>query len=1072
MNKKNTLSILLAVVIAFTALAVFSNTVSADQTDPQEPGNVETTEPAETTQPEDTTEPPETTSPAPEYDFSSLPDAEFSVAQSPRKITSGGYTLIPCTIDLVFGKVADDKIAGDLELNFDRKGEILDRNGNHVSFFDITNEEHNLSGSSALTYKFSYENDGSNALFAFAVSVNPALFYTLAPGKYTANVHYSSTWKNVINTETLANEPAVAGPEHVIPLYIYVNRNDPPTEPSSYSLSPKEFTFDHGGYVDINCSFDSLVQGKLTDDNGIDRYGMAIGFKLKTGTLKDNNNHSVDFVLGDSGHTFNGKNLISLSRYAFVDDKVVFTIYIKPADLCALPAGTYTGELEYDSEWLTTDNTTVKGESGSIALKLVIPETYIVDSGKCGASDEDPVTWTLYSDGHLDITGIGEMKSYTETTRPSPWRKYRDQITSVTVGNGVNRIGDYAFYQHYELTSVSLPDTVMVIGTSAFFECNNLSSFINSQGLKAISGWAFFRCGKLTKITLPTGLSYIGERAFEDSGLSTLSIPSSVTTIARGAFAYTQIKSVTIPSNITTIGVEMFMGCKNLTSVTIQGNVTDIELSAFEGCAFSSIRLPSTVEFIDRRAFANNPNLASIRIPDGIKTIEDSTFYQCKSLESIIIPESVKSIDGQAFNSCAFTSLTIPGNVETISSYAFEKCDKLTTLVLEEGVREIGHCAFENCRNISTVIIPESIGVIYEGAFYGCTNVTDIYCYAAPNFSWFANSNYKDFKIATVANPEMTRCHVKAEFLNVFIQNYGDRVNVEFISDKIDVGGGIHLYGYNLSLAGDIGVNFWLEMDMRYHDPDNYMQFTVNNRTQKVKISEAERQSSARYLVFRCGVTAKEMTDTITAQFYLADGTAVGSAYTYTIREYANYILTHDNYTQKAKDVVKAMLNYGACSQKYFNYRMNSLANSVLPGNERLTQISSPDAIGIKTPGEGCITPAKVSLVLNSTVTLKLYFNRQDAGHKIFERNGVPLATSTSGNYTVVVIDNISAADIHSAVVIDVIENNARLGSVMYSPAKYIKIVLGMPTDNVITDDLKLAVSSLYNFNQALQKYI
>ena len=84
----------------------------------------------------------------------------------------------------------------------------------------------------------------------------------------------------------------------------------------------------------------------------------------------------------------------------------------------------------------------------------------------------------------------------------------------------------------------------------------------------------------------------------------------------------------------------------------------------------------------------------------------------------------------------------------------------------------------------------------------------------------------------------------------------------------------------------------------------------------------------------------------------------------------------------------------------------------------------------------------------------------------------MPLATSASGNYTVVVIDNISAADIHSAFVIDVIENNARSGSVMYSPAKYIKIVLGLPTDNVITDDLKLAVSSLYNFNQALQRYI
>ena len=74
-----------------------------------------------------------------------------------------------------------------------------------------------------------------------------------------------------------------------------------------------------------------------------------------------------------------------------------------------------------------------------------------------------------------------------------------------------------------------------------------------------------------------------------------------------------------------------------------------------------------------------------------------------------------------------------------------------------------------------------------------------------------------------------------------------------------------------LSLAGDIGVNFWMELDGRYDYPENYMLFTVNNRTQKVLVSEAERApGSPRYRIFRCGVTAKEMTDKVTAQFYLA----------------------------------------------------------------------------------------------------------------------------------------------------------------------------------------------------------
>ena len=50
MNKKKTLSILLAFVIAFTALISFSRTISADENDPQDTGTdqVEPTEPAPT----------------------------------------------------------------------------------------------------------------------------------------------------------------------------------------------------------------------------------------------------------------------------------------------------------------------------------------------------------------------------------------------------------------------------------------------------------------------------------------------------------------------------------------------------------------------------------------------------------------------------------------------------------------------------------------------------------------------------------------------------------------------------------------------------------------------------------------------------------------------------------------------------------------------------------------------------------------------------------------------------------------------------------------------------------------
>ena len=264
-----------------------------------------------------------------------------------------------------------------------------------------------------------------------------------------------------------------------------------------------------------------------------------------------------------------------------------------------------------------------------------------------------------------------------------------------------------------------------------------------------------------------------------------------------------------------------------------------------------------------------------------------------------------------------------------------------------------------------------------------------------------------------------------------------------------------------------------MELDGRYDYPENYMLFTVNNRTQKVLVSEAERaQGSPRYRIFSCGVAAKEMTDKVTAQFYLYDGTPVGSEYTYTVREYANYILTHDSYSQKAKTVVKAMLNYGACSQTYFNYRTSSLANSVLPESERCPSIASPNSIGYKTDGYGILIPERVSLSLDSTITLKLYFNSKDVDGFEFRRNGRTLTTSRSGEYTVVHVDRIPALDIHSAVVVDVYRNNIKIGEFGYSPAKYCKIVLGMNNNGTITDELKLLVSTLYYFNSALQNYV
>ena len=752
-------------------------------------------------------------------------------------------------------------------------------------------------------------------------------------------------------------------------------------------------------------------------------------------------------------------------------------------------------------------------------------EAYVIDSGSCG----DGVTYQIDGDGAMIIsktgTGTGAMTNFTNEY-DVPWYSHREDITALIINDGVTSIGDWSFYYCKKLTSVSLADSITSIGKRAFGETESLKSIELPANLETIGDLAFcvsmiesvtipdsvitigmgafLSAYKMTSITMGDHVQTIGEQAFSSSAIVSITVPASVTSIGKEAFyGCSSLTSVTLSEGLTSIGEEAFLYCTNLQSVNIPEGVTTIKEDAFYGCyALESITIPGSVQNMGTGVFRDCTSLTSVTISDGVTSIPEGTFYNCGDLknvtlpdtltsigkdafhvdnyqgtgkiESIVIPDSVTDINAGAFYGQGLRSITIPGSVSVIKEDAFRFCDSLESVIILEGVTEIEGYAFAYCNNIKTVSVPSTVTTIGSSQVFGPgANLTDIYSYSEAT-PWIS------FSYGVGYNAD-TKLHVPADK----VESYRQLLNPDSTlisgtnlagdaegSGQINTGAGVHLYGYTLSLAGDIGVNFWMKLSDECSADNNYMLFTVNGRTQKVKVSEATAASNSEYLVFTCGVAAKEMTDTISAQFYRADGTAVGSAYSYTVREYANYILTHDDYSQKAKVVVKTMLNYGACSQKYFNYHTDSLANSVLPEGERYPSIASPNGIICDGEGSGDITPQRVSLSLNSTVTLKLYFNNADAEGKVFKLDGKVLKTVKSGGYTVVFIDNISALNLTSLITFDICENENVVGHVSYCPAKYCKIVLGMTNGGAVTDELKLVVSSLYYFNSALKNYV
>ena len=751
-------------------------------------------------------------------------------------------------------------------------------------------------------------------------------------------------------------------------------------------------------------------------------------------------------------------------------------------------------------------------------------ESKFYGSGTCGEN----INWTLDGDGTLTITGTGDMTDYS-SEYDVPWCSNRTVVSTVIISDGITSIGDWAFYHCDNLTSISMPDSITAIGIRAFSETKNLKSIDLSDNLEGIGNSAFCvagiesitipasvtfidrfafnsakiksisfesgsklpnigksvfdSCTNLESIVIPEGIERIGNNAFDQcSKLKTVTLPSTVTEIGSSAFACcSSLESISIPDGVEVIGSDAFSYCYDLKSVTIPGSVKSFGNSAFYSCSsLESVTICAGVTAIPDSAFYECYKLSSVSLPDTLTSIGSDAFYvngyyanTKPSLESITLPNSLTSIASGAFYGQKLRSITIPGSVTTISGDAFRNCDYLETVTILNGVTTIENYAFGYCDNIKSVTVPSSVTSLGSSQVFGPgRNLTDIYSYTEA-------SVWKGFSYNTDYN-EDTKLHVPADKVDAYRSTLNP--NSTLISETnlkgdaagqgtVDLGAGVHLYGYNLSLRDYIGVNFWFKLDEGYNAGDNYVLFTVNGQTQKVKVSQASNGSDGAK-IFPCRVVAKEMTDVITAQFYLADGTAAGSSYTYTVRDYANYILAHQSsYSNNAVNLVKAILNYGATSQIYFNYKTGSLANSSMSAADQVVNILTPDEIICKEVSGGYVTPAKLSLILNDTVSLKLYFHKADVQDLVIKSN-YDITVTESGNFIVVKVNGITPTEFLSAVEIDFYDaNNQFLGQTLYSPVKYCKLILNQPTGSVYTDDLKRTVSALYNYSVAAQNY-
>ena len=398
---------------------------------------------------------------------------------------------------------------------------------------------------------------------------------------------------------------------------------------------------------------------------------------------------------------------------------------------------------------------------------ITIPSsvTYIGDSAFAGCYGELIVNCNIPN---------GEVRGYYNAAKfYFPFKDSR--FSNVIVGEGVTKIGSYAFRGCQYLKSITIPDSVTEIGYNAFGGCKSLESITIPNSTTKIEDELFWGCIELSSVTIPDSVTEIGNYAFKGCD---------------------DIESITIPDSVTKIGSYVFEDCSWLRKMTIGKGVTEIADDAFKGCDTRTVDVTVSNKYCydyfygkywGVKVILNSEYISQ----DGRCLIVDGELAVCQlsGLLKYDIPKEVTKIGQKSFKGCSsITSITIPDSVTSIGDSAFEGCSSLTSLTIPSSVTSIGSSAFKGCSGLTNITIPESVTNIEGNAFEGCSmlksiKVGNVLCYdilaqSGLSISAFTGSNASADGRCLINNGKLER------FIATGLTSYDFPESVKEISAK------------------------------------------------------------------------------------------------------------------------------------------------------------------------------------------------------------------------------------------------------------------------------------------------
>jgi len=199
-----------------------------------------------------------------------------------------------------------------------------------------------------------------------------------------------------------------------------------------------------------------------------------------------------------------------------------------------------------------------------------------------------------------------------------PWESVIEEIESIEIDDGIDRIGGRAFEGCINLEAVDFSD-VTELRWRAFYGCGNLKT-VNLSEVTELGEGAFYGCTKLE----------LTEEGFHEG--------------------------------LTTIPYYAFYGCENLKTVNLS-DVTELGEYAFSGCTKLELTeegFHEDLKTIPACAFSRCENLKIVNL-SHITTLGYESFSNCVNLKAVILPENKPIMDDSAFDSVPPLLLLIRG---------------------------------------------------------------------------------------------------------------------------------------------------------------------------------------------------------------------------------------------------------------------------------------------------------------------------------------------------------------------------------------------------------------------------